>query len=179
MTAASLLDHDRWAVRARFMRLGFAALAVAASVALLMGFFFVAEFGAWPMLIPAALAVVAVTSFIFFAAHTPLSNEGVRRAQQWRGFRKYVQEVARDRQTPGDPSTAREWLPLAVAMGIAPAWSTYLKRHRAAAPPWFRAADDAGRGNAFALFVATGGAGHGGGSHGGGGAAGGGSSGAR
>ena len=58
----------------------------------------------------------------------------------------------------------------------------HLKRHRLAAPTWFRAASDARdhSGAAFAAFVATGGSGSGGSGHGGGGggAAGGGASGA-
>jgi uncharacterized membrane protein YgcG len=181
MTAAALMDEDRRSVRTRFMWVGVAALIVAAPMPILLSFF-VNEFGGWPMLIPAALAVVGVTALIFYAAHTPLSNDAVRRAQYWRGFRKYLQDVARDREAPPPESTVRQWLPFAVAIGVAPAWSAYLKRHRAAAPPWFRAAADADSGKAFAMFVGIGGSGHSGGAHGGAGgggsAAGGGASGA-
>jgi hypothetical protein len=73
-------------------------------------------------------------------------------------------------------------LPLAVALRTAAAWSSYLKRHRLAAPGWFRAAGDTGdhHGAAFAAFVASGGSGASGSHHGGAGgaAAGGGASGA-
>src|SRR6185503_16767287 len=102
--------------------LGIAALVAASPMPILLSFFTL-EFGGWPMLIPAALAVVGVIALIFYAAHTPLSNAAVRRAQYWRGFRKYLQEIARDRQAPPLESSVRQWLPLAVAIGVAPAWS--------------------------------------------------------
>ncbi len=181
MKSAGLLDEDRRAVRKRFLRIGFAAL-IAGSVTPIAAAFLLDRYGAWPMLIPLALACLAAIAFICYAAHTPLSNEAVRRAQQWVGFRQYLRDVARDREpSPGD-ADIRRLLPYAVALGVAPAWSAYLKRHRDAAPPWFRAASDAGTnsGVAFAAFVGTGGAGSSGHAHGGAGgsAAGGGSSGA-
>ena len=180
MAAAGLMDEGRRDVRKRFLVLGVIAL-IAACVTPLAVMFTVDDYGAWPMLIPAALAVVGVTALICYAAHTPLSNSAVRRAELWRGFRQYLRDVARDRQTPPPDATLRQWLPFAVAIGLAPAWSTYLKRHRGGAPQWFHAAGDGDRSHAFAAFVGVGGAGHAsahGSAGGGGGAAGGGSSGA-
>ena len=71
-------------------------------------------------------------------------------------------------------------LPFAVSLGLAQAWSKYLKHHREAVPAWFQAMSSADGNQAFAAFVATGGAGdgHGAGGVADGGAAGGGSSGA-
>ena len=183
MKAAGLLDEDRQAVRRRFLRAGLTALVGAAVLAMAMA---VAQlprqYGGWPLLLPLALGVVAIVAFIAHAAHTPLSNEGVRRSNQWRGFRRYLREVARDREAPPGDAAVGQLLPFAVALGVASGWSAYLKRHRSAAPPWFRAAsgDGANPGVAFAAFVSTGGSGAGGHGHGGGGgAAGGGASGAR
>ena len=71
-------------------------------------------------------------------------------------------------------------LPYAIALGLAHSWSSYLKKHRAAVPDWFRAVSATGSDSAvaFSSFVASGGA-HPGGSHGASGAAaGGGASGA-
>jgi uncharacterized membrane protein len=167
-------------VRSRFIRIAIASL-VGAGIASIALALFTERYGAWPMLIPAACASVALVAFICYAAHTPLSNEGVRRAHQWRRFRQYLRDVARDREASPGEADARRLLPFAVALGVAPAWSAYLKRHRLAAPTWFRAASDAQDNSsvAFAAFVATGGSGNGGGGHGGGGAAaGGGASGA-
>ena len=117
------------------------------------------------MLIPAALRAVGLVGFICYAAHTPFSNEGVRRSHQWRRFRGYLRDLARDRESSPREADARRLLPFAVALGVAPAWSVYLKRHRLAAPTWFRAASDArdSSGVAFAAFVATGGSGSSGG----------------
>jgi hypothetical protein len=181
LKSAGLLDEDRRKVRTRFVRVAIGS-SLAAGLASIVVPLFAERYGGWPMLIPAACAVVALVAFICYAAHTPLSNDGARRAQQWVGFRRYLRDVARDREaSPGEADT-RRLLPFAVALGVAPAWSAYLKRHRLAAPAWFRAASDA-RDNsaaAFATFVATGGSGSGGSGHGGGGggAAGGGASGA-
>jgi hypothetical protein len=69
-------------------------------------------------------------------------------------------------------------LPFAVSLGLAQAWSKYLKHHREAVPAWFEAMSTADGNQAFAAFVATGGAGDGSGGAAAGGAAGGGSSGA-
>ncbi len=89
----------------------------------------------------------------------PLSNSAVRRAEYWRGFRQYLRDVARDRHAAPPDATVRQWLPFAVAIGLAPAWATYLKRHRGAAPHWFQAVGDSDSSHAFAAFVGVGGAG--------------------
>lgn len=178
MESGGLLDAGRRAVRARFGLLAVVAF-IAAAVAAGAGAIASDTYGGWPMLIALALAIVAVTALICYGAHTPLSNDAVRRAQAWRGFKKYLRELARDRATSPAPQSAAQLLPFAVTIGLAPAWASYLKHHRGVAPPWFRAVNDADSNRAFAAFVGTGGAGHGGGAHGGGGgAAGGGASGA-
>ena len=179
MMSAGLLDDDRRSVRKQFVRIAIVCL-IGAGVSSIAFAFIAARFGGWPMVIPLALALVGVAGLIAYGAHTPLSNDGARRANEWRGFRRYLRDIARDRQpSPGD-AAARQLLPFAVAFGIASVWSTYLRRHRAAAPAWFRSADT-GRYNpaAFSAFVASGGSGVGGHGHGGAAAAaGGGSSGA-
>jgi predicted membrane protein DUF2207 len=179
MAAAGLMDEDRKDVRKRFLGIGVIAL-IAACVTPLGAVFTFDDYGGWPLLVPVALAVVGVAALICYTAHTPLSNSAVRRAELWRGFRHYLREIARDRQTSPSDSTMRQWLPFAVATGLAPAWATYLKRHRGGAPRWFHALADGDSGRAFAAFVGVGGAGHSSGAHedGGGRAAGGGSSGA-
>ena len=180
MKAAGLLDDERHAVRKRFAIAAIVAIVLAAIVPVPAAAL-ADRYGGWPMTVSVALVVVALIALICYAAHTPLSNEGVRRAQRWRGFRKYLRDVARDREVMPADDQARRLLPFVVALGVASAWSSFLKRHRSATPPWFRAAADAGAdsGAAFAVLLATGGAGSGGSGHGsGGGAAGGGASGA-
>ena len=71
----------------------------------------------------------AVTSFIFSAAHTPLSNLGVRRAEAWRAYQKQLREVPKELRRAdwsGSRSPMR-LLPFAVALGLAAAWSKIFK----------------------------------------------------
>jgi len=181
MTAEGLLDQDRRSVRNRFAVIALVFL-IGAGLSSIGFAFLVDRYGPWPMLVPLALTLGGVTAMICYAAHTPLSNDGVRRAAEWRGFRRYLRDLARDRQpSPGD-AVIRQLLPFAIALGIAHGWSAYLKRHRSAAPAWFRASSDGSHNSAiaFSAFVASGGSGAG--AHGGHGgasaAAGGGASGA-
>jgi hypothetical protein len=143
----------------------------------------VAQNGGWPFLIPLALSVVAAASFVVMSSQTPLSNEGVRRAEQWRAYQKHLSKPqdVEARWGAGGTGEARI-LPFAVALGLAAAWSKFMKKRNAQTPAWFHAAAGIESGQAFAAFVAAGGAGaHGGGTPGssGGGVAGGGASGAR
>ena len=180
MAGMGLLDEGRAAVRRRFLRLGIGSMLTAGPAAAVVGMFGVDRFGPWPMLVPLALVVVGVIAFICYAAHTPLSNDAVRRAESWRAFRAHLKDVARSRKPAPSADQLREWLPYAVATGLAPAWSTYMKQHHEIAPPWFRALASHDGGSSFASLVAISGA-HGGchhGSSGAGAAAGGGSSGA-
>jgi len=179
LRAHGLLDEDRMHVRSRY--LGFSiALLILALMLIVPAVFLARKYQGWPFLIAAAVGAVAIIGFIFYGALTPLSNEGVRRAERWRAYQKYLKDVARERVhlTAESPALV---LPFAVALGLAGVWSKYVKHHPTMVPPWFRAlattADDGG----FAAFIAAGGAaGDGGAASAGatGGAAGGGASGA-
>ncbi len=179
MQAAGLLDQDRRAVRRRFAQIATACLISAGVVAFALALM-AERIGPWPMLIPAALGVVGVSGLICFAAHTPLSNEGLQRAREWRAFRHHLRDIARDREPSPSDAVTRQMLAYAIALGLAHSWSSYLKKHRSAAPDWFRAIAATGGdcAVAFSSFVAAGGAHAGGGTHGGGATAGGGASGA-
>lgn len=178
MHAAGLLDPDRQRVRRRFMRFAISCL-LAAALSSFVFALLIEQFGPSPLLISLALTLIGVASLISAAAHTPLSDEGVRRVRDWRGFRQHLRELVRDRQPSPGETALRQMLPFAIAFGMAHSWSSYLKRHRYAGPEWFRAATaDANSSAAFSAFVASGGIGQGGHAPGSAGAAGGGSSGA-
>jgi hypothetical protein len=116
---------------------------------------------------------------IFYGSLTPLSNEGVRRSERWRAYQQHLKDVARGRVHLTSDSPSR-LLPFAVALGLASAWSKYLKNHPKGISPRFRALALSGDDSGFCAFVAAGGAGGDGGAGGAGagGAAGGGGSGA-
>ena len=173
LSAAGLIDQDRKRIRDRYVRISVAMLILSAITLAVAGMFLVSRYGAWSMLIPAALAVTAMSAMIFAAATTPLSNEGLRRAAGWRGFREYLKALTQDRQPA--PSGVEAFLPFAVATGLAAGWAKYVKRHPNSVPAWFRALSAGSRERAFTAFVMSAGA-HG--AHGAGGAAGGGASGA-
>jgi hypothetical protein len=181
LAAAGLLDPHRVASRKRYVAAGLVLLGAAAAAAL--GCILLLDsYGPWPLFVPLALALVAVTSFIIMASQTPLSNEGVRRGEHWRAFRKHLQDPQGIEPRWGAAGSGESRiLPFAIALGLASAWSKYMKKRNAKTPSWFHAASGLESGQSFAIFVASGGAGtHGGGGAGGGGggAAGGGASGA-
>jgi hypothetical protein len=182
LNARGLIDAGRKSVRDRFAVVGVALIVLAAVLPLPLALLLFGTYGPFPMVIPVAIALVAIVAFICHAAHTPLSNEGLRRARYWRAFRDHLKAVAQDRETIPALDTDR-LLPYAVALGIADPWSKFLKQHRLAVPGWFHAAAHDQSAPAFVAFVAYGGSassgGHGGHGGGMGGVAGGGASGAR
>ncbi len=178
---AQLLDARRMASRGRFLKTGFGLLALAVA-ALAPCILLIEDNGGWPLLVPLAIGLVAIIAFIIMSAQTPLSNEGVRRAEQWRAFRDHIKDPQRIEPRWGSSGTAdARILPMAVALGLAAAWSKFMKKRNTETPDWFQPASSLENGQAFAVFVATSGATHGGGAHAGGvsaGVAGGGASGA-
>jgi uncharacterized protein (TIGR04222 family) len=176
-----LLDPGRRAHRSRYTIVGLLLIGLALA-GLVLCLVMMNEAGPFPLFVPLALAIVAIASFIFGAGETPLSNEGIRRADAWRAYRKHLrhpQEI--EPRWGATPAAEARLLPFVVAFGLADAWSKFMKKRRMPAPAWFHAASDLEASPAFAAFLATGGSGahgSGGAGGGGGGAAGGGGSGA-
>ncbi len=172
-----LLDEDRMRVRRTYLGVSWAILLI--SFLLIVPAIVLARtFQGWPFLIVGAVAAVAVIGFVFYGALTPLSNEGVRRAELWRAYQAYLKDVARDRVHLTTDTPAR-LLPYAVTLGLAAAWAKFVKHHPTNIPSWFRALSASTDDNGFHAFIAYGGAADGGGGGGAAsGAAGGGSSGA-
>ena len=179
MTQAGLFDSGRRQVRRRYTALG-ASLLVVAGLAFVPIGALIDRTGPWLFAIPVTLAILGLTSLICAAAHTPLSNEGVRRADEWRAYQKQLREVSKNAAQPEIVTGLRslsDLLPFAVALGLAAAWSRIFKDRGTQLPAWFHAASSHDPNTGFAAFVGHGGAGMGGGA-GGAGAAGGGASGA-
>ena len=179
LRALGLIDDDRMRVRKRFLGWSIAFLVIA-GLLVAPAAFATATYQGWPFLIPAAVGAVAIVGFIFYGALTPLSNEGARAAESWRGYQRHLKDVARDRAQLVTDSPPRV-LPFAVALGLTALWSKHMKHHPTGIPPWFQALSVSDQ-EGFPAFLAVVGhgadAGAGGGAGGAGGAAGGGASGA-
>lgn len=176
-----LLDADRRRIQRRYFGVGgvLIALSLVAIAPLVM---VIKSYGPWMAVIPTAIGLVGLVSFIYGAAHTPLSNEGVRRAEQWRAYQKYLREIAADGVRQEDwvvgTHSPADLLPIAVGLGLAEKWAALFKKRGLPLPAWFHAASTSDAHPAFIAFVGSGAGGHAhsGGGGGGGGAAGGGSS---
>jgi hypothetical protein len=179
MTDAGLFDSGRRQVRKRFTVVG-ATLLGLAILSLVPVVTLIDNLGPWLFVIPLTFAVLGFTSLILSVAHTPLSNEGVRRADAWRAYQKQLREIPKHERSAGivpGPRSPSDLLPFAVALGLAAAWAKIFKDRGTQLPAWFHAASSQDANTGFVAFVGHGGAGMGG-HGGGGGAAGGGASGA-
>jgi len=187
LRARRLLDDDRERTRGRITVTGLVVLSgslagFAAGVALFD------RVGEPVLLVPIAMLAVGVTGLIVGASLSPLSEEGHRRAEQWRAFKRTLRGDSEP--APGAvPSADRveRWLPYAVAFGTALPWMKRLQKQGVTmGPSWLSAVSrDGAHGPAnIGATVAILSAGSSAGAHAGGhagvasGAAGGGSSGA-
>jgi hypothetical protein len=176
MDAMGLIDRERKAVHARYGGFSLGLILVGA-VLFIVCAALVREYRGWPLMVPAAIILVALVGFAFQAATTPLSNEGVRTGDRWRAYQRHLKEVAR-RETHLTAESPSRVLPFAVALGLSAAWAKFIKAHPTQVPPWFQALSASDENGAFYAFVGQGGHAGADGGAGAGGAAGGGSSGA-
>ena len=176
LTERGLIDPDRKAVRDRLARTALTMIlgAVLGAVAVAP---FIPRYQGWPFLLPLGLLVAGLAGLIMMASVSPLSDEGLAAAAEWRGFKRYLKEMTSTDDERGAHVPSR-WIVYAIAAGLGQAWSRYLKRHPETAPRWFVAAGE-DPGASFAAFVgshaaasADGGAGASGGAAAGGGGSG-------
>ncbi len=182
-----LLDADRERTRGRVTVIGLVILL--SSIAGFIGSVALFDRVGQPVLaVPIALLIVGVVGMITGASLSPLSEEGHRRAERWRSFKRTLGHPS-DTAAPGGPSVDRleHWLPYAVAFGTAVAWMKRLEKQGITmGPSWLAAISRDGAhgpaniGATVAILSAGSSAGAHAGGHAGGasGAAGGGASGA-
>ena len=181
-----LLDADRERTRGRVTVAGLVILL--SSIPGFIGSVALFDRVGQPVLaVPIALLIVGVVGMITGASLSPLSEDGHRRAERWRAFKRTLASAP---DGPGGaPGIDRVdlWLPYAVAFGTALAWMKRLeKRGVTAGPSWLAAVTRDGAhgpasiGATVAILSAGSSAGSHAGGHSGGasGAAGGGASGA-
>jgi hypothetical protein len=180
MTTMGLIDARRKAVHARYGAVSLGLLLLGAAGLFVAAVALVPQYRGWPLIVPAAVIVVALVGFIFQGATTQLSDAGERAGERWRAYQKHLKEVAREQAHLGAESPSGV-LPFAVALGLAAVWAKFAKSRPSLVPAWFQAEAASDASGSFYAFVAYGGSpggGHGGGGGAGGGAAGGGGSGA-
>jgi uncharacterized protein (TIGR04222 family) len=187
LRAAGLLDPDRERTRGRVIVAGLVILlsSIAGFIVSVALFDRVGE----PVLsLPIALLIVGVVGMITGASLSPLSEEGHRRAERWRAFRRTLGDET-ENSAGSAPGAERleHWLPYAVAFGTALAWMKRLQKQGITmGPSWLAAVSREGAhgpasiGATVAILSAGSSAGAHAGGHAGGasGAAGGGASGA-
>jgi hypothetical protein len=187
LRAERLLDGDRERTRGRVTVTGLVLLLSSiggfiGSVALFD------RLGEPVLLMPIALLVVGVVGMITGVSLSPLSEEGHRRAERWRAFKRTLGDKS-EGASGAVPSTehVERWLPYAVAFGTAVAWMKRLQKQGVTlGPSWLTAVSREGAhgpasiGATVAILSAGSSAGAHAGGHAGGasGAAGGGASGA-
>ena len=177
---AGLLDRGRQQVRKNYQTVGVALILLGPIGMAVVAGLLLQRYGPWMFVVPGTIFVAGLMCLIAGSAHTPLSNEGVRRSAAWRAYRKYLRATPSDGVRHDPRRSPTTLLPYAVALGLGAVWSKLFKNRAAELPSWFRAASAADAHRAFVAFVGVGGAsgGHGGVAGGAGGAAGGGASGA-
>jgi hypothetical protein len=179
LVSEGLIDQGRAQVQKNYQAVG-VILLILALLGLLPVAWLLQRYGPWWFFVSVALFVASIGSFIAAGAHTPLSNDGVRRAAGWRAYRKFLREMPTEggrREVWHHGDSPSNVLPFAIALGLGMVWSKLYKNRGIELPAWFHAMSDTDAHRSFVAFVSVGGAtgAHGGGA---GSAAGGGASGA-
>jgi len=79
--------------------------------------------------LPIALLIVGVVGMITGASLSPLSEEGHRRAERWRAFKRTLGGTSETSAgAPPPVERVERWLPYAVAFGTALAWMKRLQK---------------------------------------------------
>jgi hypothetical protein len=138
LVAAGLVEPERAQTRAALVRWALALVAVAVP-----GFIgaaaLVSSYGAWPLLVPGSIMVVAVMLFITASQYSVLSTAGRLSAVRWRAFFAFVQRLAVGREAIADASWFQRYLPFAVARGIGHRWVRRFEQagRLEAVPAWY------------------------------------------
>jgi uncharacterized membrane protein len=156
MQAARMFSPERQAVRKRLSIFGIVIL-LASGVGLVAALTLTGVWGGWPLLMPFALAGIALVGLVMAVSFSPLSDEGAQQAGQWKGFAAYLRDVTRGRESPFQPKIFEMYLPYAASFGLAQAWATFFKKQGLAEiPAWFQAAADSSGIDSFvAMAVVT------------------------
>lgn len=158
MILADLISPKRQAAVQRFVILGVLLLFGAAALfvaALLLG----SSLGYWTLLPVGAVAVLGILAFLIAATISTRSERGEQIAAMWRPYRRYLEQAAKGKERIPNPELFAQYLPYAVAFGVAENWA---KQNEKAgwdeAPTYFRSIGvqgDASTAAFIAILAAT------------------------
>lgn len=83
----------------------------------------------------AALVIVFIIWIILSSAFSPLSEEGTRKASQWKSFKEYLHSVATNRNILPNVSLFETYLPYAAAFGLLDKWEKLFSQARTSTIP--------------------------------------------
>lgn len=117
------------------------ALLILAPLLLIAGALFDSLFGMWPLLLMGAVALIGFLAVIFGASYNKLSDKGFQYATAFEPFRRFLQDVAKNKADLQDKAYYEAYLPYATGYGLAEKW---VKRMATSEDPripaYFRAA---------------------------------------
>ncbi len=135
------------------------ALLILAPLLLIAGALFDSLFGMWPLLLMGAVALIGFLAVIFGASYTKLSDKGFQYATAFEPFRRFLEDVSKDKASLSDDAYYEAYLPYATGYGLAEKWVKRMaKSEDPRIPAYFRAAeaDEAVNMAAFiAVIIAT------------------------
>lgn len=99
-----------------------------------------------------ALIVVASVALAAAASLPRYTPAGWQRAQAWRGFAAHLAATAKRPQGLAN-ERFQAWLPLALALGVGPAWIQAGRKSKLAVPEWFRVPGADSMSGFAALFI--------------------------
>jgi len=118
------------------------ALLILAPVLLIAGALFDALFGMWPLLLMGAIAFIGFMAVIFGASYTKLSDKGFQYATAFEPFRRFLQDVSKNKTDLPDNTYYEAYLPYATGYGLANQWVKRMgESDDPRIPAYFRAAE--------------------------------------
>lgn len=118
------------------------ALLILAPLLLIAGALFDSILGIWSLLLMGAVALIGFLAVIFGASYTKLSDKGFQYATAFEPFRRFLEDVSRDKTSLPDDAYYEAYLPYATGYGLAEKWVKRMaKSEDPRIPAYFRAAE--------------------------------------
>jgi hypothetical protein len=121
LVAGGLVSPEQAQARAALVRWGLL-LVVLAATGFIGAAFLAPSYNAWPLLVPGAVLVAAVTILVQASVFSVLSTAGLQRAASWRSFFSFIRQVAKGRLSVADPAWFDRYLRFAVARNVGRDW---------------------------------------------------------